>query len=147
MVQLIHNGILLTKLKRIPNENGDLYHALKKSEEGYTGFGEAYFSIVKFGSFKGWKKHSRMVLNIIVPVGSIRFYIIDERKDLFVKSIVISPENYCRLTVPPGVWLGFEGVGAELNMLLNIASIEHDPAEAENKGKEVFAHLFSQLKP
>ena len=36
------------------------------------------------------------------------------------------------LTVPPGIWMAFEGLSDETNMLLNISSIPHDPAEAES---------------
>ena len=37
------------------------------------------------------------------------------------------------LPVPAGVWMAFRGIGEDLNMLLNIASIEHDPSEAITK--------------
>ncbi len=145
MVQELNNGILVTPLKIIDNEKGEILHALKGSESSFLGFGEAYFSVVKSGNFKGWKKHTRMTLNLIVPLGAIRFYIVDQRSGLYVHSLLVSRENYCRLTVPPGVWLGFLGSGPGPNMLLNIASIEHDPQEAENQPPASFAHLFDDL--
>ncbi|MDP8916382.1 MAG: dTDP-4-dehydrorhamnose 3,5-epimerase, partial [Pseudomonadota bacterium] len=43
------------------------------------------------------------------------------------------PERYGRLTIPPGLWMAFGGVGGGLNLLLNLASIEHDPAEADSR--------------
>ena len=48
-------------------------------------------------------------------------------------TINLSQENYKRLTVPAGVWMAFKGIGEDLNMLLNLASIEHDPSEAISK--------------
>ena len=42
--------ILLTPLSRIETTGGDVLHAMKQSEEGYAGFGEAYFSWVSTGA-------------------------------------------------------------------------------------------------
>ena len=119
----------VTPLRRIPNPKGDILHALKQSDAGFAGFGEAYFTHVHCGEIKGWKKHTRMQLNLIVPVGTVRFYVHDEaqqRTDVHE----LGPENYGRLTVPSGLWVAFEGLGQPVNMLLNVASIEHDPQEA-----------------
>jgi len=44
---------------------------------------------------------------------------------------VLSQENYQRLTVEPGVWLAFKGLEKN-NILLNMASIEHNPKESVN---------------
>lgn len=145
MVQQLNNGILLTPLKIIPNEKGDILHALKATEQSYTGFGEAYFSTVKNACFKGWKRHTAMTLNLIVPIGAIKFYIVDDRGPLYVESVTLSKDHYCRLTIPPGVWLGFKGMGMEENILLNIASIPHDPNESENREPDFFAHLFADF--
>ncbi|MEI8602893.1 dTDP-4-dehydrorhamnose 3,5-epimerase family protein [Shewanella sp. PP-Sp27a-2] len=127
-------GTLVTKLKRIPHDKGDIFHAIKCSDEGFTSFGEAYFSSVNFKDVKGWKKHTRMVLNLIVPVGSVRFVLFDDRKESLTNGkffeVTISRDNYVRLTVPLGVWVAFQGVDDGLNLLLNIASIEHDPTES-----------------
>jgi dTDP-4-dehydrorhamnose 3,5-epimerase len=129
-------GVVLTPLRIIRGDAGNVMHALKSHEESFTGFGEAYFSTVKKDAVKGWKKHRRMELNLIVPAGEIFFVLFDEREKSSTKGsfqqITLSPDNYQRLTVPPGIWMAFKGLHADMNMLLNIASIPHDPAEAEN---------------
>ena len=133
----IIEGVILTPLKQIVNPKGDLYHAMKQSDNGYKSFGEAYFSTVIKDEIKGWKKHTVMVLNLIVPIGAVEFIIYDDRIESSTKnqffSIILSQENYQRLTVPAGVWMAFKGIGEDLNMLLNLASIEHDPNEAISK--------------
>ena len=133
----IIEGVILTPLKQIVNPKGDLYHAMKQSDNGYKSFGEAYFSTVIKDEIKGWKKHTVMVLNLIVPIGAVEFIIYDDRIDSSTKnqffSLILSQENYQRLTVPAGVWMAFRGIGEDLNMLLNIASIEHDPSEPISK--------------
>lgn len=130
-------GLILTPLKQITHPKGDIYHGMKQSDEGFSGFGEAYFSTIQKYEIKGWKKHTKMVLNLIVPLGEIEFVIFDDRKEssTFNKffSVKLSQKNYKRLTVPIGVWMAFRGISSEINMLLNIASIEHDPLEASTK--------------
>ncbi len=124
------DGVILTPLKRIYNPKGDILHAMKVSDQGYDGFGEAYFSSVFQSNVKGWKKHSRMTLNLVVPMGAIQFVVYNECTEKFI-SIELSEKNYQRLTIKPGLWLAFKGVETN-NVLLNLASIEHDPNEAKN---------------
>ena len=139
-------GLILTPLKQIYHPKGDVFHAMRKSDMGFTGFGEAYFSTIHAGDIKPWKKHLRMTLNLIVPVGKIRFVLYDDRAlspTLGEKmSVEAGLENYQRLTVPPGVWMAFEGLGEGLNLLLNVADMEHDPDEVERAELEKFEYTF-----
>jgi len=121
----------ITPLKRISHPKGDLFHALKASDPGFAGFGEAYFTTVNQGETKGWKAHTRMHMNLVVPVGAVRFHLHDDRDDS-TTVYEIGEANYARLTVPSGIWMAFSGVGHGMNLVLNLASIEHDPAEATN---------------
>jgi len=127
------DGVIVTSLSTIDNPKGSIYHAMKESDVGYTGFGEAYFSTVSYGEIKGWKKHTEMTLNLIVISGEIEFVLYDLNDFM---SIRLSNSNYCRLTVKPGIWMGFKGISTDRNMLLNIASIEHNPNESVNMGLE-----------
>lgn len=127
-----------TSLKIITSEEGSVMHSLRKSEEDFFGFGESYFSTVEHNSIKAWKKHERMTLNLTVPVGSVKFvFIYDLNKYIGegkeYEEIIISPNTYLRLTVPPGIWFGFKGLGKHINLISNIADIEHDPSEVERK--------------
>ena len=122
--------VILTPLKQIHTPKGDVFHGMKKSDVGYDGFGEAYFSTVNNGQIKGWKKHTKMTLNIVVISGEIEFVIYDDSTEEF-KNVKLSLNNYQRLTVKPGVWMAFKGLENN-SILLNIASIEHNPEESEN---------------
>ena len=122
------DGVTLTPLKQITHPKGDIFHAMKASDDGFFGFGEVYFSTVNQGEVKGWKKHTEMTLNLVVVTGEIEFVVYDDNGFYSVK---LSKNNYQRLTVEPGLWLAFRGVSIE-NMLLNLASIEHNANESEN---------------
>ena len=60
-------GVSIYPLKQIRVSKGDVYHALKSTDLGYVGFGETYFSWIEYGEVKGWKRHNRMTLNLVVP--------------------------------------------------------------------------------
>jgi dTDP-4-dehydrorhamnose 3,5-epimerase len=124
------DGVIVTPLKQIHNQKGDIFHAMKKSDNGFVQFGEAYFSTIHKDDIKGWKKHTEMILNLVVPVGKIEFVVHDESTKEFF-NVELSQENYQRLTVSPNLWMAFRGID-EKSMLLNLASIEHDPNEAIN---------------
>lgn len=129
--------VLLQPMRRISHPDGDILHGMKASDSGFAGFGEAYFSMVHQGAIKGWKKHQRMQLNLLVPVGQVRFVVFDDRgadpcTHAFAEYRLGAEHQHARLTVPPGVWMAFQGLDAGANMLLNLASIEHDPTEAQN---------------
>ncbi len=128
-------GVILTPLKRIDSPLGDIFHGMKKSDAGFVGFGEAYFTTINENQIKGWNKHNIMTLNLVVPVGKVIFVLYDGRerwrtKNNFFK-VELSPDNYQRLTVPPGVWMAFKGNSNETNLILDIADMEHDPDEIE----------------
>ena len=125
--------ILVTPLRRIENVGGDVLQGMKQSDVGYTGFGEAYFSWVSAGAVKAWKRHARMTMNVVVPVGQVKFVFrcvtSDGVEEFRVEEIGV--DRFVRITVPPGIWFGFQGLHTPQSLLLNIANIPHDPNEVE----------------
>jgi dTDP-4-dehydrorhamnose 3,5-epimerase len=140
MDKITVQDVFLTPLKQIYHPQGDVYHGIKNSDTGFVGFGEAYFSTILFKEIKPWKKHIKMTLNLVVPVGAIRFVIYDDRLESSTFGsffdVIIGEKNYQRLTIPPGVWVAFTGASSEKNLLLNVADIEHDPNEVVRKELE-----------
>ena len=134
--------IILTPNKIIELKDGPVLRGLRNDEDGYSSFGEVYFSEIYPGSIKGWKKHKKMIMNIIVPKGKIRFVFFDDRKNSDTYNCyqeeIVSRLNYLRLTIPPNIWFGFENIGKEDALLMNLANIKHDPDEVENKDINVF---------
>ena len=132
-------GVMLSPLHRISGELGDVLHGLRKSWPGYHGFAEAYFSEVHEGAIKHWRKHTRVTMNLIVPVGAVRFVIYDDRQGSDTYGQFLSCkigraiDNYARLTVEPGLWLALQGLGPGTSLVLDIVDEEHDPVEAETR--------------
>ena len=124
--------IIITPLASINTEGGNVKHFLKANEDSFNGFGEAYFSFIEFGKIKAWKFHTKLTMNLVVPVGNVGFVFYDESNSSFNKYI-IGESNYKRITVPPKIWFGFKGIGSRNNLVVNIADHNHDPSESMKK--------------
>ena len=126
----MESKIQSNKLKIIETEGGDVRHFLKSNENSYNGFGEIYFSFINKDSIKGWKLHTKMTMNLIVPIGEVGFVFFEESSSSF-KVYKIGENNYIRLTVPPNIWFGFKGIGLRKNLVVNFSNIIHDPNESK----------------
>lgn len=136
MTENLIEGLIVTPLKQISLEKGDVYHGLKQSETSFKGFAESYYSFIKYKQIKAWKRHKEMICNIVVPFGIVEFVLYDDRLNSKtisnINTIILGPDNYLRITIPPGIWYGFRGLVKEESLVHNIADIEHDPLEQEN---------------
>ena len=133
------DGLILTRLRQFSDRRGAVYRALKSSEPEYVGFGEVYYSIVNKGIVKGWKRHNKMTMNLTVPIGSIKIVAYDGMNFM---DYILGPDNYCRLTVKPGIWIAFMGI-SEINLLTNIANLEHDPNEVKTQNLDSIDYDWS----
>lgn len=129
------DGVLVSPLKQIRDERGMVMHMLRADSPSFSSFGEVYFSVVKPGVVKAWKRHRQMVQNFAVPVGQIKLVIYDDRPGSktrgVLQEIVTGVEHYGLVQMPPMLWYGFKGVAAAESMIANCASIPHDPEEVD----------------
>ncbi len=129
--------VKITPLKQIIDERGKVMHMIRNDSEVFRGFGEIYFSCVYPGVIKGWHIHKKMILNYAVPYGHIKLVLYDDREKSPTKGelqeIFLGPDNYCLVTIPQMVWNGFKGIGTEIAIVANCASIPHDPKEIERR--------------
>ena len=130
--------VKLDSIKSIPIssfdvDGGKVLHGIKNDDVGFVDFGEVYFSYVNPGAIKAWKLHQRMTLNLVVPLGSVRFVFSDALASSNYRVESIGEENFCRLTVPPKIWFGFQGMASEPSLVVNIADLKHDENEVVRK--------------
>ena len=130
-------GVIITPLKQILDERGKIMHMMEDPREIdlsiFSEFGEIYFSRVFPGAVKAWHIHEKMTLNYAVPHGNIKFVLYDEREGSAtygeVNEIFLGEDNYQLVTVPPLIWNGFKGLGAEAALVANCSTLPHDPSE------------------
>jgi dTDP-4-dehydrorhamnose 3,5-epimerase len=139
--QLMINGITVSPLKEIEVAGGNVLHILKKTDQSFKNFGEAYFSFVNHGAIKAWKMHYKMTLNLVVPLGNVKFVFIDNKNNF--NEITAGTSNYVRITVEPMIWFGFMGLEKGQSLILNIGNIIHDPNEIKKAALEDFKYNWS----
>jgi len=144
-------GVIFTPLDVIEVQNGNVFKGMSVNDVGFNGFGEAYFSTVDKEAIKGWKRHHEMTLNLIVAQGKIRFVIYDDRKGSLSfgatqEYIISTPDHYGRLTIPPMLWVAFQGLDHASSMLLNIANVQHEKNEVDNKNLNEIRYNWELFK-
>ena len=139
------HDLKITSLRRIETAGGDVLHAMKQSDLGFAGFGEAYFSCVNAGAVKGWKRHKLITMNLVVPLGRVRFVFcqMDDHNKPEFRVEEIGLDRYIRATIPAGIWFAFQGMAEPQSLVLNIASAPHDPNEVERINIDVIDYAWS----
>ena len=126
-------GVVVKRLDIIRDERGSVMHMLRSDDPEFEAFGEIYFSTVFPGVVKGWHLHRRMTLNYAVVSGMIKLVLFDDRPTSStrgrVEELFVGEQNYVLVKIPPGIWNGFKGIGAQPAIVANCASLPHDPAE------------------
>jgi len=127
------DGVVITPLRQFLDERGKVMKMLSRDDPTFREFGEMYFSCVFPGAIKAWHTHTRATIHFAVPHGRIKFALFDDREGSRtrgeVQEVVLGPDNYCLLVVPPKVWDGFKGLGGDMAVVAICASITHDPEE------------------
>ena len=134
------DGVVVKKLRKIPDERGSVMHMLKKEDKEFNQFGEIYFSTVYPQVVKGWHIHTKMELNYAVVVGNIKLVLYDDRPGSKTRGklmeVVMGEKNYVLVKVPKMVWNGFKGMGVKEAVVANCASMSHDPQEIKRLDPE-----------
>jgi len=141
------DGLIITPIRRIAIPKGDVRCLLKDGDPGFDGFGEAYCSSIEGLAVKAWKCHRRMTVNLVPIKGSTCLKVHDDRPESTTRgetwSQILSP-YLCRVTIPPELWFGLQGIGTEENIVLNLASLPHDDAECDELPPESFGSPWYQ---
>lgn len=131
------DGVVTKQLKTISDPRGSIRHMLRRDWPQFNEIGEVYFSSVEPGAVKAWRKHTRMTMQLAVPVGAVSIALYDDRPESptykEVSALNVGVENnaeYILLTIPPGIWNGFKGIAEISSLVVNCASILHDPEES-----------------
>lgn len=135
------DGVILSPLKIMPANGGDVMRMLRQGSPLAPNFpkdiGEIYFSEILPGEVKAWKMHEKQKQLFAAPMGRIKMALYDMRAaSPSLKVMVVlelgRPDNYNLLSVPPGVWYGFQCLGKTPALICNCPDIPHDPGEAKS---------------
>jgi dTDP-4-dehydrorhamnose 3,5-epimerase len=128
-------GLEIRPLKIVRDDRGAVWPMLRVDAPHFVRFGEIYFSEINPGRVKAWRRHHKADMNLVVPRGRIRLVGFDARPDSITHQRLFELElgetNYLLVTVPPGIWNGFIGLGDGPSLVANCSTLPHDESEVE----------------
>lgn len=140
-------GVTLRPLKIFKDERGQVMHMLRRDSSEFENFGEIYFSMTNPKVVKAWKLHLKKSQLLSVPIGSVKFVLIDKRPDSpsfgDVNEIEIGEDNYQLLKIPNNIIYGFQTTSSKPSLIANCADLPHDEGEAQGFSIEELASTYS----
>lgn len=110
------------KLLSFKNNKGMVLRAFRRKEEKIGKFGEVYLSWINKKSIKGWKMHKKMHMNLIVPIGLVKFVFYENNK---FKEIIVGEKKYFRIYVPNKIFFAFQNLSKKKSLVINYSNIIH----------------------
>ena len=125
--------VIITKLKIIKDERGSVMHMMRNDSNIFESFGEIYFSTIFKNSIKAWHLHKEATLNYACVKGRVKLVLFDDRDWSSTKGVyeevILSPQNYFLITIPPNIWNGFKGLNEEESIIANCLNLPHNEKE------------------
>jgi dTDP-4-dehydrorhamnose 3,5-epimerase len=117
------DGVMVKKLKVVPDERGHLMEILRADDEMFTGFGQVYMTTAYPGVVKGWHYHKIQSDNMAVVRGMMKIVLYDGRGDSptfgEVNEFFAGIHNPVLIHIPPLVYHGFKCVSQEEAIVVN----------------------------
>ena len=130
-------GVKISELKVISDKRGKIMHMMRTDSPTFKKFGEIYFSTIYKNIIKGWHLHLTSTLNYACIKGKVKLVLFDDRKNSKSKNqyqeIILTPEKYFLVTIPPNIWNGFKGIDTEESIIANCLDNPHDEKEMVRK--------------
>ncbi|MDI6720613.1 MAG: dTDP-4-dehydrorhamnose 3,5-epimerase family protein [Methanomicrobiales archaeon] len=129
-------GVTVKKLRIIPDERGWLMEILRCDDEIFQQFGQVYVTTAYPGVVKAWHYHKKQTDNFTCIHGMMKVALYDARKDSPTRGnlmeFFVGEKNPILISVPPGVYHGFKGIGTETAFFVSIPTLPYnyeDPDE------------------
>jgi dTDP-4-dehydrorhamnose 3,5-epimerase len=116
-------GVMIKKLRVIPDERGRLMEILRMDDEMFKGFGQVYMTTANPGVVKGWHYHKKQYDNMAVVKGMMKIVLYDGRPDSAtygeVNEVFAGEHNPVLVHIPPYVYHGFKCISTEEAVVVN----------------------------
>ena len=116
-------GVMVKKLKVIPDERGRLMEIMRIDDEMYKGFGQVYMTTAYPGVVKGWHYHKKQFDYMAVLKGMMKIVLYDGRPDSStygeINEFFTGEHNPVLVHIPPYVYHGFKCISREEAVVVN----------------------------
>jgi len=117
------DGLLIKKLKLIPDERGFLMECMRNDDSFFSKFGQVYISGVYPGVVKGWHYHKEQTDNVVCVHGMIKLVVCDTRdvscNNEEIVELFIGERNPCLVVIPKGCYHGWKGIEGNPALVMN----------------------------
>ncbi|UCD84415.1 MAG: dTDP-4-dehydrorhamnose 3,5-epimerase family protein [Deltaproteobacteria bacterium] len=116
-------GVVVKKLRLIPDERGRLMEILRSDDEFFVKFGQVYMTSAYPGVVKGWHYHKKQVDNMAVVRGMMKVVLYDNREDSptfkEVNEFFMGEHNPLLVKIPSLVMHGFKCISEQEAIAVN----------------------------
>lgn len=128
-------GVMVKKLKVIPDERGRLMEILRIDDEMYKKFGQVYMTTAYPGVVKGWHYHKKQYDNMAVVKGMMKIVLYDGRMDSStygeINEFFVGEHDPVLIHIPPFVYHGFKCISREEAIVVNTTTDAYDYREPD----------------
>ncbi|MGO9139121.1 MAG: dTDP-4-dehydrorhamnose 3,5-epimerase family protein [Syntrophales bacterium] len=128
-------GVMVKKLKVIPDERGRLMEILRIDDEMYKKFGQVYMTTAYPGVVKGWHYHKKQYDNMAVVKGMMKIVLYDGRMDSStygeINEFFVGEHDPVLIHIPPFVYHGFKCISREEAIVVNTPTDAYDYREPD----------------
>ncbi len=123
-------GVVLKKLKVIPDERGRLMEMMRSDDEFFEKFGQVYMTTAYPGVVKGWHYHKIQDDNMVIVKGMMKIVLYDGRKESKtygqINEFFLGEHNPCLLHIPKGVLHGFKCISETEAICINVPTEKYN---------------------
>lgn len=128
-------GVVVKNLRVIPDERGWLMEILRCDDPQFSQFGQVYLSTAYPGVVKAWHYHKKQTDNFTCIKGMMKVALYDAREKSptcrQLMELFIGEKFPALITVPPGVYHGFKGIGPDTAFFISIPTLPYSYQEPD----------------
>ena len=135
VVSTLIDGVKIKHLKRHVDERGYVMEILRRDDELFTEFGQAYISACFPGMVKAWHCHEIQTDHFCCIQGNAKIGLYDDRKKSktygVVNQLYLGEHQPGKVKIPPGIQHGWMCVGKKEAYIINIVSEMYNRQEPD----------------
>lgn len=124
------DGVVVKKLKVMPDDRGRLMEIMRCDDEEYRGFGQVYMTTTYPGVVKAWHMHRLQTDHMAAVHGMFRLALHDARDGSntrgALQEVYMGVHNPVVVSIPPGVYHGWMCVSQEEGIVVNVPDLPYN---------------------
>jgi len=133
-------GVLIKKLRVVPDERGRVMEILRSDDEFFEKFGQVYITTAYPGVVKAWHRHKKQTDHFTCIKGMVKLVLYDEREGSKSKGelneFFIGEHNPVLVRIPKMVWHGFKCISENECICLNVPTELYNHSQPDEERLE-----------